>query len=545
MAVNYAQHVSTRQTPQSQPIPGKPMVPNSAGGFTFAVDCWKRLERFIILGNEGGSYYATEQKLTQENAQAILECAASDINRTVNTIVTISDAGRAPKNDPAIFALAMLSKHPQALEAMPKVCRTASHLFMFLEAAKMFRGRGRAFNRAIRQWYTSRDARSISYQMVKYQQRNGVSHRDVLRLCKPSQVSEPLNTAFKWAVGKSTIETDLSVLPPIYAFEQAKRATKKSEIVKLIADYDLVRECIPTQFLNEPEVWESLLEKMPLTAMVRNLGKMTAVGLIKPLSNALSKVTEKLSDVESMKKARVHPIALLLAQGVYAQGHGDKGKLSWSPVSQVVDALQNGFYAAFDAVEPTNKRWLLALDVSGSMGGSFIAGTRLSCREASGAMALVTASTEKRHAIIGFTGRGFTVSGARPSHWGGIRGSGSGVEPLAISPKQRLDNVTKYLHKLPMGPTDCALPMIYAMENKIEADVFLVYTDNETWHSPDIHPCQALEQYRQKMGIPAKLIVCSMLANPFTIADPNDAGTLDVVGFDTNVPAIMRDFVVG
>jgi 60 kDa SS-A/Ro ribonucleoprotein len=45
------------------------------------------------------------------------------------------------------------------------------------------------------------------------------------------------------------------------------------------------------------------------------------------------------------------------------------------------------------------------------------------------------------------------------------------------------------------------------------------------------------------MGIPARLIVVGMVANGFTIADPDDPGMLDVVGFDTSAPALMADFV--
>jgi 60 kDa SS-A/Ro ribonucleoprotein len=52
-----------------------------------------------------------------------------------------------------------------------------------------------------------------------------------------------------------------------------------------------------------------------------------------------------------------------------------------------------------------------------------------------------------------------------------------------------------------------------------------------------------LKQYRQKSGINAKLIVVGMTATEFTIADPNDAGSLDLVGFDSAAPAIMSDFV--
>jgi 60 kDa SS-A/Ro ribonucleoprotein len=93
-----------------------------------------------------------------------------------------------------------------------------------------------------------------------------------------------------------------------------------------------------------------------------------------------------------------------------------------------------------------------------------------------------------------------------------------------------------------MGGTDCALPMLYALERRLAVDVFVVLTDSETW-AGEVHPCQALMQYRQKMGRPARLIVCGMVSNGFSIADPDDAGMLDVVGFDTATPHVISDFV--
>ena len=96
----------------------------------------------------------------------------------------------------------------------------------------------------------------------------------------------------------------------------------------------------------------------------------------------------------------------------------------------------------------------------------------------------------------------------------------------------RLDDVIKKTDALPFGGTDCALPMLWAADNQVPVDIFCVYTDSETWAGA-IHPSQALAAYRQKMGIGAKLVVIGMVSNGFTIADPNDAGMLDVVGFDT------------
>ena len=38
-------------------------------------------------------------------------------------------------------------------------------------------------------------------------------------------------------------------------------------------------------------------------------------------------------------------------------------------------------------------------------------------------------------------------------------------------------------------------------------------------------------------------VVVGMTSNGLTLADPNDRGMLDVVGFDTTVPAVIADFV--
>lgn len=315
---------------------------------------------------------------------------------------------------------------------------------------------------------------------------------------------------------------DQEALLPIWAFERAKRATSSKEIIRLIRDYRLVRECIPTQFLNDKDVWEALLEDMPLTALIRNLGKMSSIGLIAPLSKAANYAVQRLTDPQQLHKARIHPLNLLVALNTYNQGHGEKGKLSWTRVQQVTDALDSAFYLAFKAIEPTNKRWLLALDVSGSMSGPEISGMAgITPRIGSAAMALITAASESQHHIFGF------------SHH---------LVEVPISPRMRLDAAVNAVSRIPMGGTNCSLPMVYALQNKIEADAFVVYTDSETW-AGSIHPVQALKEYRQKMGIPAKLIVVGMVANQFTIADPDDAGMLDIVGFDTSAPAVMADFV--
>lgn len=553
MAKNLAQHIGTRETPQNERIPGavgQRQVENSAGGFVFEVSKWDRLNRFLILGSEGGSYYANERELTRSNAQAVLDCASEDFDRTLQTVVDVSLAGRAPKNDPAILALALLASHspPQSTKALAelnKVCRIGTHLFQFNDAIKHLRGRGRSYRRAIQQWYLSREPKQVAYQATKYQQREGWGHSDMLRLSKPTTEDPTMDGVFAYIVGK-----DWKAKMPegetrtyLEAVEAAKRASSARDIVQLINDHQLVREVIPTQFLNSPEVWEAMLPHMPLTAMVRNLGKMSNVGLLKPMSNACKAVVAKLGDEEYIRRSRVHPIAVLIALTVYQAGRGFRGSLSWSPDSKIVDALDDAFYKAFPNVQPTGKRHLLAVDVSGSMGCGQISGTFLTPRMAAAAMAMVAVRCEEDTHLTAFSGGG---GGSAGRGWqvpaGQRRWSNDGIIPVALTKRARLDHAVKTINSFPMGCTDCSLPMQYALDRQIETDVFVIYTDSETW-AGNIHPVQALRKYRERINPKAKLIVVGLVSNGFTIADPHDAGMMDVVGFDTAAPQVMAEFV--
>ena len=102
----------------------------------------------------------------------------------------------------------------------------------------------------------------------------------------------------------------------------------------------------------------------------------------------------------------------------------------------------------------------------------------------------------------------------------------------------------KTVSDLPFGGTDCALPMLYALALQREIDTFVIYTDSETW-AGDVHPAQALRDYRRTSGIDARLVVVGTVANRFSIAEPGDAGMLDVVGFDTATPQLISDFARG
>ena len=479
--MSYLKRFGTLRVPQSAPLPGSGQVPNSAGGYAWEIDDWARLRRFLILGSEGGSYYASEKNLTRKNAKAVANCVAQDGLRAVAEIVAVSTDGRAPKNDPAILALALAAgrgdeaTRKAALEALPRVCRTSTHLFQFAVFVEAFRGWGRSLRRGIARWYAEQPVDALAYQAVKYRQREGVTHRDLLRLSHPATsvsarnptvgVSVEHERLFEWiARGESA-----DGLPRIVeGFIRAQSAASTKESAELVREYRLPREAVRSEHLASQDVWEALLEDMPMTALIRNLATMTRVGVLAPRSTARAKVIEQLGDTERLRKARVHPIALLAALRTYQSGRGARGKHRWNPLGGVVDALDAAFYAAFGNVEPSGRRMLLALDVSGSMTWGEVGGIPgLTPRDASAALALVTAATEEEPEIVGFfTGKGGFLKRGRPLHWG----YQDGLTPLSISSRQRLDDAVKAVSELPFGGTDCALPMRYAQARKREID---------------------------------------------------------------------------
>jgi 60 kDa SS-A/Ro ribonucleoprotein len=537
MSNKYGKHFSTKNATQGQKLPGSNQIQNSDGAYVYGVDDWTRLDRFLILGSEGGSYYASEQKLTVANCEASLRCIQKDGERVVKTVAEISDQGRAPKNDPAIFVLAMAAKlgddktRKAAYEALPKVCRIPTHLFHFVDYAEGFGGWGRGMKRAVSKWYTEGSSEKLARHLVKYQGRDGWTNRDLMRLAHPRTEDAVKNSLIRWAtkgelkdpgVLKMATASDVSGFFHVQAFEHAKQAKTTREIVALINEFGLPREAVPTQFLKEPTVWDALLQRMPIGAMIRNLGNMSKVGLLVPMSKAAGLVVDRISNTEIIQRGRIHPLQILMAMNTYNKGRGIRGNSTWTPVPQVVDALDKAFYESFQAVEPTNKRTMIALDTSGSMAFYECAGmTGITPRVASAALSLITANIEKNHVIINYSEK---------------------ASELSISPRMRLTEVIAHVNKCAALGTDCAAPIERAIERGYEVDTFIIYTDNETNKKGSRQPVVALRDYRQRTGIPAKLIVVGMISNGFTVADPDDAGMLDVVGFDTATPSVISNF---
>jgi len=489
-------------------------VKNSAGGFVYKVTDKARLERFLILGTDGGTYYANQKSLTTKNANFVIDLAARDPKLLIDTVVEVSTEGRAAKASPAIFALAIAINSVPAeykgavREAVIKVCRTSTQLFEFAQYVENLGGWGRAKKGAVAGWYQSKTPDQIAYQAVKYRQRDGWTHRDLLRLSHPVLGPEFV-PAVDFILGRESENAPRIV----DGFRKAQEAKDVKTLIGIVTEYNLPWEAVPTQFLRDETLWKAFVENRTIghTAIIRNVSRMQEIGAFKDMKFA-ALVAKILSDPAEIAKGGLHPVQFLNARGMYAKGATN---------AKVLGALEDGFYASFKNAEPSNARTLLALDVSGSMTWAGPAGLKgMDAMEASAAMAMVTLRNEPYVDVKAF------------AHT---------LQDVNLSATDNIETVLRKMNSLSFGRTDCSLPMVYAKKAGIAVDHFVVYTDNETY-AGTVHPDKALRDYRQASGINAKLTVVGMTATDFTIADPQDAGMMDVVGFDAAAPKIMTDF---
>jgi len=535
---------------QRTALPGQ--VPNNAGGFSYQVDKWNQLHRFLVLGTAGGTYYVRESNLTSQNLDAVNDCIAEDGSRVVAMVKEVSKSGRAPKNDPALLVLAKVAAQKEtvlikdkpvqvptkaareAYLAISEVARTFTHLSHFVTFIRKgkLRGWGRGFRKAVAKWFNSKSLDDLIYQAIKYKSRDGFSQKDVAWLCHAASFVPKADVARRavfCALGYAPkagspalvlTDEDEVALARLRAAESLANVSDEADAVALLRNHKLPMEAVPTH-LRGPLVYEAIASEANLGWLVRNLGNLGKAGLL-TFNNPtfVQAIKAKLTNVENIRRARLHPLSILIALNTYKRGRGVRGAGEWEVVPGVIDALDEAFRASFRYVEPVNKRMLFAIDVSGSMHGTVVCGVEnLRAHEGAAALALVAANVEQNFHCMAF-------------HTEAVK--------LAFSAKQSVGDAVNLINSAGSGGTDCSVPFRYAIANKLKVDVFVCFTDSETW-AGNQHVMNALGEYRAQSGIRAKAINIAMTANRVT----NFAGDplcLEVVGFDTSVPEVISIF---
>lgn len=503
------------RTRQTEPT-DRATVENLAGGHGFAMDPKLAVRRWLLTGSTGNSFYQSAGRQTAGNLRTFHEVAKEDPQWTADEIVSASD--RAINLHTPILALAQLSVHaPREFRRIfCRVVRTASHLYEFCDYVKAIRGFGTIIRAAVRDWF-EKNAEDLEYQFLKYQQREGWSARDILRKFKIPHADGRQDALFDWIVGKGWSWSRLgeAELFRVLAWERLRSGEEQPE--KLIREHRLTHEMVPANVKRTAGIWRALYDQMPVGATLRNLGNLTEKGVLGLADRDRLKVLDQRFSAEALKRARIHPVAIASALRIYAEGGSlGRSKLSWKPVRYVVNSLAQAYDAAFDAVEPTGKTVLHAVDCSGSMDVRRLEPTWLRPADIAAVMALASMRGEDFAEGVAFD---------------------TALHDFPFDAHSSLDEVLAY--RGPGGDTDCTLPISYALKNPVW-DAVVIWTDGMSW-AGDAHVYQVWRNYlRKRQG--ARLVIVNLIpySDNVSLADPADRSMFDVVGFTAETPKLLN-----
>jgi len=543
--------VGLTATPQIQRILGRTdQVRNNAGGYVFAKDLFTKVEDFLILGTTGGTFYITEDRLTVDNTGWLIQAIQADGTRVVQLITEVSTARppRAPKNRAAVFALAMVFScgDPAAVQAakaaFARVVRTTDHLSMFFGYAKQLRGKaagqgtslvtGRALRSALASWFLAGEVDAIAWKACKARQRvtpagETFALRDALRIAHPKANTAERRALLGWLAGKVSDGEARSQVRAVDAFLSAQAATTEAAAIAIATERKVPWEFLPSGLLASPAVWEALVPHLGMTALLRNLARLTRLGVLGPFAPANETVTARLRSAEALRNGRIHPMDVFLALRVYLSGLSQPDRRAerhiWTPVAEISDALEEAYELSFGHVQASGKRMLVAVDSSGSMSWKqlTLSGSPLgSPYEVGCAMAAILKRIEGGNVHV------IDVD--------------TQVHPSRITVRTRLREIGSWPPS--GGGTDLSLPFTHATKRKMEVDGFALFTDGETWAGRQ-HASQALAAYRRKYNSGARVVLASMVAVGHSIAEPEDAGVLNIAGMDAALPMVATEFI--
>lgn len=513
-----------------------------------------RLRHFLYFGLEGNCYNTGKHIFVLNN----INCLNSLISTREGGFLVLQTAFQFAKGphvstEAILFAIAACARSTdpivkqKAFETLYDLSLTAPQLFAYIrfseEISRPASGWGRAQRKFVSEWYNQKNCKKLAEEVTQITSRHRWKHRDLLRLAHVKTenhgtavvlgyLTKGIEVAVTEAERHSITQTN-EIIDFLKAVNEVKHTSDEHVVSRLVEMHDLAIEHIPTPLLKSKEVWTCLVPRIPIRTLLKQLPKLHRITLIKPNSAVTKLIIERISQEISQSIHKLGPLEIF----VIMKHCEDTIRLT-SPVksihnpprhrkSPIDDALLSLYFDSFKNLSSTGKRFLVAVDVRNTMVHNKISGyANLNPADATAVLLMALSRAE----TAGVTAIAFSMRG---------------MAPIDINNKMNLYDISKRMRETPMGPVNFAAPVQWALEKRKAFDVILVCTDNQTQIS-DVHPTEALKEYRSSMNLPqAKMILCAMASPGFAITPPEEFGMLDIAGFDTNVMQVIQDFARG
>lgn len=512
------------------PLPGQ--IANDTGGYAYKTTPLVDLGRYLILGTTKSTYYLGPEKLVMRADDTITNALAVDPAGALALTAQISDGGRSPSNEPALYVLANALAHEDvkvrklAGNAFGKVVRTGTHFLHLVGYIQMLNqgrkpslwsgSRGRHIREIIGGWINDMGANNVLFQILKYPSRDGMSWADALRLVHVKPEGEYMPEVLGYAAGK----VDAVELPLFERYLAVRNA-------KTIGDFDGINladvpfEWLDTKWRNDKEMWLRLLPTLGVKAVLWNITNLAEKGFLatneKDALHGL--VLGRITNVALAKRQRVHPVDYWKTYNIYENGYrtDKKGETKrWKVQSGIVTALERGIFNSFANVESSGLRFLVGVDCSMSMQRGGVPGMdSVTPDVASMVLAKLFSGIEPNTTVVGFATRINDIT-------------------------ERLKCATTISSVLSANSrhgenTNLGLPIEFALKERGDKpyDCIVIVTDGQD--NTGQHPQTLMERYWKDRNPNCVLVHMQMTGGTMVTIGKEDPRVLNIPGFDTNV----------
>lgn len=495
-------------------VVGKPDTVNKAGGKAYLFEKRHALAQIAATNCFNGTFYASAEdnlKLAKDAAMNLIE------DPEFIAKVALYSRDKAYMKDMPAFLTVVLAdiNKPLFRKVFRKVIDNGKMLRNVVQMARSGAVTGKKFNmsagtfrHAIQEWFDGKSPRALFKASIG----NDPSMKDILRMCRPKPNTPEKNALFGYFLDK---KVEFEALPDVVQQYEKWKATKEGPV----PDVDF--RMLDSLGLSDKD-WTRIAENAPWMMTRMNLNTFARHNVFK--DKAVTKlVADRLRNREEIEKARAFPYQLYMAWLATSTTDGVP--------FEVKDALQDAMEISIDNVPEIKGKVHVCCDQSGSMSSPITGSGRghtsaVTCAQGAGLIASAVVRKNRSATVWTFNSDAVQVS---------------------LNPRDTVITNTGKLSKAGGGTTISA-PLRKMNALRVEADVVLYVSDNESWidsgSSYGYYGSGLAEEWKKfkERNPKAKLVCCDLTPrNNSQIKTQKDV--LQVGGFSDSVFDVVASFV--
>ncbi|MBI5546916.1 MAG: TROVE domain-containing protein [Deltaproteobacteria bacterium] len=465
------------------------------------------LAQYASTGCLNGTFYAG----AAEQLSRVLELACQvEPAFVAKTAIYCRERGLM-KDMPAVLTAALSVLDSDLLvKVFPRVIDNGKMLRNFVQVMRSGqvarKSLGSRPKRLVRQWLAARSDEALFKDSVG----QSPSMADVVKMVHPRPETEARKALYAYLIGRAH---DAKALPKLVTAYEDFKAGRTREVP------DVPFQMLTSLELGRPE-WTAIARSAPWQMTRMNLNTFARHGVFDSRKTT-ELVAERLRDREQVRKARVFPYQLMSA-------HNAAGE---DVPREVRDALHDAMEAALGNIPKLDGQVVVCPDVSGSM-QSPVTGVRQGATTAVRCVdvaALVAAAFMRKNPgtmVLPFE---------------------QDVVRLRLEARDTVMTNARKLAAVGGGGTNCSAPLARLNAEKVDADLVVFVSDNESWVDARAGRGTATmvewNEFRERN--PDARLVCIDLQPYGTTQAAEREDILNVGGFSDQVFEVVAEFAAG